>query len=1093
MYKKNNQCAAVVATLISLFLVFLTSVPGLSREMSTPYVLFASKGQSTPQVAPTSKEEEALKSQGVLFEDLPRVVLYLGAQYGVPSKINPPAMLAASLESLEANIARLVVTLPKSLEQALEKSKKGEDSGVLAQQESSLAAPSASSPPVPGAKEKIILDLGGTKKIFDYEPLKSVWGMVFMLRDIFKFVELEAKKQGLAVKSKSKEEPIEWKKIEYAVINAMLATLDPHSVFLEPKYARDLTLTTKGEFGGVGIVISVRDGALTVISPIDGTPAAVAGIKAKDKITRIDEDSAINMSLEDAVTKLRGAPKTKVSITVQRPNVSEEKTFVLMRDIIKVDSVAYALLDNNVGYLRIKAFQGNTADDVKGAILKMKGDSKNKMKGIILDMRDNPGGLLREAVSISDLFLSSGEVVSTQGAQKESRQVEMATPGEIDENLKIVVLINGGSASASEIVSAALKYGGVDANNPEGGRAILIGDSATFGKGSVQMLFDFPSLKEEKDAKNKPVEPAALKLTIAQYYAPQDKIIQTIGVMPDIKISEINANKPEELSLFQNTSMREIDLDAHLSADRKREENSLMQIDFLAPAAKEEGAEYGKLEVAKLKKEFPILVASEFINTAKSPKRKDLLAEADNIKARLDKQEQKKIFDALKKFNIDWSVGDKVSSPRALKTTISSNPGAKAGEKLKLAIKVKNLSKEPAYQVHAITHSKTPLFDQREFLFGKLLPNQEIERVVEFEIPKDVITRKDLLTLEIRDVAKEKLEELNVPLAISGSGRPRFSHLVFVDDSKSGNGDGKVQNGEEVELIVWLKNVGDGKANEPTVLLKNDSGPKVFLKTGRVQLGALAPNQEGSARFSFRVKEPSEIADFEIQIFDGQMHDVWRDKISFNVGAKPKITPKKASFILSSKTASLYSGANNKSQVLATLKEGLHCDSIGELNGFYLVKADENLIGFVKKSDVKPFLKPKEAKQQKSDYFTLNFERVPAKIDLKFADGTGWTKAGSGTVSAEIANSGKVSELLLYVNMRKVLYKAVGKTSAREKIAHTIVLKPGINIISFIAREDAIYGQRENITVFYDDQNRVLAMPEKARSEAQTQKPVHVQ
>jgi carboxyl-terminal processing protease len=1040
-----------------------------------------------------AKVVDAPNSQSAVFNNLPRVALLMKEQYVDPERIDTGAMLAAILESLESYISRLVVTLPKSLEQALEKSKKGEEFAML---EAQASASSSSAPPPPAGtdnskpkptvpvaplvKEKLSLDLGGVKKVFDYEPQKSIWGMIFMLRDIFKFVEAEAKKQGLAVKSKAKDEPIDWEKIENGAINAMLGTLDPHSVFLKPEYARDLTLTTKGEFGGVGIVISIRDGFLTVISPIDGTPAAIAGVKAKDRIVKIDEDSAINMPLEDAVSKLRGAPKSNVKISVQRGNSTKELDFTLKRDIIKVDSVAYALLDNNVGYLRIKAFQGNTADDVKSAILKMKGDSKEKMKGVILDLRDNPGGLLREAVAISDLFLSSGEIVSTQGALKESRQVEMATPGELDKNMKIAVLINGGSASASEIVAAALQYGGAEGDDPNGGRAILIGDSPTFGKGSVQMLFDFPSLKDGKATKDKPIEPAALKLTIAQYYAPQDKIIQTIGVTPDIRISEINANKAEELSLFQNTSMREIDLEAHLSAAKKREEKSLMQIEFLAPPPSEEGAEYSKINAAKLKQEFPIIVASEFITSAKGPKRSELLAEAESIKARLDKQEQKKIIDALKKYNIDWSIGNKLSAAKALKTSIIANPGAKAGEKLKVTVKVKNLGKVPAYQVHALTHSKTPLFDQKEFLFGKLNPGQEIERTVEFEIPKDVITRKDLLSLEIRDIAKEKLDELNLPIVINGLGRPRFSHLVFIDDAKSGNGDGKVQNGEDVELVVWLKNIGEGKAFEPTVLLRNESGAKVFLKTGRVQLGEMLPNQEGSVRFSFRVKEPSESADFEIQVFDGQMHDIWRDKISLDVAHKEKTTGKKASLVLSSKTASLLAKANDKAQVLATLKEGLRCESLGELNGYYLVNVDENLVGFVKKSDLKIYnSKTKEVPQKKSDFFTINFDRIPAKIGLKFAEGNGWTKQANGVVSANILSSGKVSELLLYVNMKKVFYKSLSTSSQEEKINQDIVLKPGINIISLIAREDAIYGQRENITVFYDDVGRVLALPEK--------------
>ncbi len=203
-----------------------------------------------------AKAEEAPNSQSAVFNNLPRVALLMKEQYVDPKRIDTGAMLAAILESLESYISRLVVTLPKSLEQALEKSKKGEEFALLESQSSASASSSSSPPPASTVKEKLNLDLGGVKKVFDYEPQKSIWGMIFMLRDIFKFVEVEAKKQGLAVKSKAKEEPIDWEKIENGAINAMLGTLDPHSVFLKPEYARDLTLTTKGEFGGVGIVIS---------------------------------------------------------------------------------------------------------------------------------------------------------------------------------------------------------------------------------------------------------------------------------------------------------------------------------------------------------------------------------------------------------------------------------------------------------------------------------------------------------------------------------------------------------------------------------------------------------------------------------------------------------------------------------------------------------------------------------------------------------------------------------------------------------------------------------------------------------------------
>lgn len=1040
-------------------------------------------------------------SQSALFNNLPRVALLVKEQYVDPSRINSDAMLASILEVLELNISKLVITLPKPLAAALEKSKKGEEViGESALNQAPNAAVPAVSALAPSAqqnkktnqkeapstalkakKEQIVLDLGGVKKNFEYEPQRSIWGMIFMLRDIFKFVETEAKKQKLAEKFKGGEEPIEWEKIEYAAINAMLGTLDPHSAFLEPKYARDLTLTTKGEFGGVGIVISVRDGFLTVISPIDGTPAAIAGVKAKDRIVKIDEDSAINMPLEDAVSKLRGLPNSSVNISVQRANDPKELDFTLKRSIIKVDSVAYALMDNDVGYLRIKAFQGNTAADVQAGILDMKQKSKNKMPGVILDLRDNPGGLLREAVSISDLFLSAGEVVSTQGAQKESRQVEMATPGELDENLKIVVLVNGGSASASEIVGAAIKYGGGNENDPDEGRGILIGDSATFGKGSVQMLFDFPNLSNPTSKQGIPVQPAALKLTIAQYYAPRGRIIQTVGVKPDISLTPVRTDKPNELSLFQSTSRREIDLEAHLAADKNREEKSLFHLDFLAPPLDEETNEYGKLNVDKLKSEFAINVASEFILSAQGNSRKALLANAEKIKAKLDQQEQKKIIEALKKHQIDWSSGKALTDKSGLKVSLVSNDAARGGEKLHITVKVKNTSKEPMYQLHGITHSKTDIFDQREFLFGKLEPGQEIARSLEFEIPKDVVGRKDLMKVEIRDVAHEKLSELNIPITLKGLGRPRFAHMVFVDDAKSGNGDGQPQNGEEVELVVWLKNIGDGKAFEPTVLLRNDSGSKVFLKTGREKGGELLPGQETSMRFSFRVKEPTDKADFEIQIYDGQMHDIWRDKLSIPVGMPKKGNTIDKTKIISVPSAKLFAKASADAQVLATLKQGLSGTALREYPDFYLIKISDNVVGFVKKTEVKDGVaKTPDESVKTASLYELNYDRTPAQVSLKFGDGHGWTSTGMGDLVAELNDAARVSEILLYVNGKKVLYKAIPKANAKQKLSQRLSLKPGVNIISLVAREDSHYGQRESITVYFDDQKLSLAKPEPA-------------
>lgn len=1032
--------------------------------------------------APSATPEPEKKSQITQLSNLSRVALLVKENYVEPERIDPNLMLASILTTIEGRISKLVVQLPKSLKDALDASNKRSD--ALATPSSSTAAPAAPkagekatakapapqpAKAAPAAKEVLVLDLGGVKKTFDFQPQRSLWGMIFFLRDIFAFLETEANKQGLVKKTPDAKDGISWTEIEYAAINGMLSRLDPHSVFIEPKYARDLALTTKGEFGGIGIVISVRDGFLTVISPIDGTPAALRGLRAKDRIVKIDGLSAINMDLNEAVNLLRGEPKTKVTIGVQRPDSKVPLEFVVERAIIKVESVAYAMLDENIGYLRIKSFNGKSGIDVRNGILELKKQSKGKLNGLVLSVEGNPGGLLREAIETAQIFLDGGEIVSTQGATKESREVEMASKGQLDPNLKIIILGDGGSASASEILIGALKYDN---------RAVFLGER-TFGKGSVQLLFDFPGAPT--DAGEKPVEPAALKLTIAQYFAPGNLTIQTKGIEPDIALIPVSVEKIDDLNLFPNTSTREADLDSHLLADHERaEENSLFKMQHVAPKPEDASAVYSdKLDVKKLNSIFAIRVAKELLKSAKNASREEILSHAKQVTERINAEEQTKIIALLKKNHIDWSAGPKTTSGSTLEAHVASSTVAKAGDKLKVSVKVKNTSDKPMYRVHGLTHAKTGLFDQREFLFGKINPGQEIERFVEFEISKEVISRKDFFTLDLRNQELEKLSELQVPLTINGLPRPQLSHVVYVD-SKNTEADGAFKVGQDIDLVVWLKNTGAGKAFEPTILLKNESGNKVFLKTGRGQISALEPGQEGSARFQFRLTEALPSADFEMQIFDAQMQDIWQDKIKFSMDTKIALKKASGRKALKDKTASLYKGPSASSENLAELKKGVVLDVIAESGDFYKVNVATNLVGFVPKSEL--VASPSQTRidhAKNRPFYTLNYQRVPPKVKLQFADGAGWTKNSEGQITADIENSA-VSEVLLYVNGKKVLYKALTPSAGSSKVEQKVTLDPGVNIISLVAREDSVYGQRENITVFYDDKTNGVLFSEPA-------------
>ena len=298
-----------------------------------------------------------------------------------------------------------------------------------------------------------------------------------------------------------------------AAINGLLQSLDPYSSYMSPKIFKEMQTDTSGEFGGLGIEVSMEAGVVKVISPIDDTPASKAGIKAGDYIVKIDNIQVQGKSLSEAVDIMRGPVGSAIELTVRRRGVKRALTFNITREIIEVQSVKSELLDNNIGYIRLTSFNDNSSEQIKKKIKKLK-ENKN-LNAFILDLRNNPGGLLSQAIKISDFFLENGEIVSTKSRKKSENRKWFARKGDITDGKTLLVLINYGSASASEIVAGALK---------DHKRAIILGENS-YGKGSVQSIIPL---------KNK----GAIRLTVAKYYLPSGKSISEVGVRPDIEVNE---------------------------------------------------------------------------------------------------------------------------------------------------------------------------------------------------------------------------------------------------------------------------------------------------------------------------------------------------------------------------------------------------------------------------------------------------------------------------------------------------------------------------------------------------------------------------
>jgi carboxyl-terminal processing protease len=350
---------------------------------------------------------------------------------------------------------------------------------------------------------------------------------------------LEAFTNILSIVKKNYVEDVDTKNLVGGAINGMLSSLDPHSAYLTPDLYKELQMDTQGRFGGLGIEITIRSGILTVVSPIEDTPAAKAGVKPGDQIFKIEDEFTKDMTLVDAVKKMRGPKGTKITISVRREGVADLINFTIIRDTIRVQSVRSRSLEEGYGYIRLAQFQERSDRDLQKALEKLAAE-KSGLKGLVLDLRNNPGGLLTQAVRVADLFLDSGMIVYTEGRIDSQKQKYFAQKDGSWLDFPVVVLVNGGSASASEIVAGALQ---------DHRRAIVLGIK-TFGKGSVQTILPLD-------------DNSALRLTTARYFTPKGRSIQAAGIVPDIVV-ESTPQQEGKVDDKKRPSLREENLPGHL-------------------------------------------------------------------------------------------------------------------------------------------------------------------------------------------------------------------------------------------------------------------------------------------------------------------------------------------------------------------------------------------------------------------------------------------------------------------------------------------------------------------------------------------------
>ena len=929
-----------------------------------------------------------------------RVVLLVKEQYVEPTRIRPREMLLAALDAVEKSVPEVLV------------------------QETSA--------------HELMVSVGSERRSFPVDDVTSLWELSFKLRDVFRFIETRISAD------------VDKKEVEYAAVNGMLSKLDPHSVLLEPRFSQEMSLSTKGEFGGLGIVISIRDAALTVISPIDGTPADRAGVKSGDKIVKIGEESTVNMGLDEAVERLRGKPGTPVTVWILRKASEEPKRLEIVRAVIKVESVSHQRLDDALGYVKIKQFQGHTADDVHAAVQQMQ--KQGPLKGLILDLRNNPGGLLDQAAEVSNLFLRDGVLVITQEGQGPNARKELTADAKLARiDLPVVVLVNGGSASASEIVAGALR---------NRGRGLIVGDQ-TFGKGSIQQLYGFP-------------DSSSLKLTVGQYLTPGDESIQSVGITPDVQLNAVVADNKDALNVFADVHTREVDLERHLDDAHIKRSSAAYQFSYLAETVDSDELERREAN-AKFQDDFETRLCRRLLAQAASTSRDEMLKGVKPVIDAVSAEEDRRVDEALTKLGLSWQGGPRSGNAKLQASVVSAVVG-KAGSDLHVTLEAKNTGNAPLHRVRGVSDATLGYLADREFLFGKLGPGEARQWTVDVKVPKDLQGRRDLMRVTFADDSGE-LAKLDVPVVIDGLPRPRFSYALFIDDGKTGNGDGLLQVGENVELVVSIRNTGPGDAAEPTALLKNLGGAEAFIETGRQKLEPLKSGASGLARFAFKVQgdlradkgvAPQKV-DLRLQVFDSVMGDFLVEKLSFPIKAQAAQSLRKKGVVEATASTPILAAADAGSAVVARAEAGARLDAVAEVNGFVRVKlGGGNTFGYVASAGVGPARgKPVVGADGEPRGLSRVYGRDPPRIIFADAGDNVVTDGDTYEVIARIEDDGPVYDAFVFVGDQKVHYQLLGtKGPTAGVVKHTAKLKPGVNVITVVAREDDEFAQREVLTVY---------------------------
>lgn len=959
----------------------------LGIQFSERGFLFESPGSEALAATRSASDGYDLQQLRVLNQ----VILNMRDNYVQPERVDPHLMLVHALDGVQNRVPEVVSLFDRPLE----------DRPTRAE-----------------------VRVGAESRVFEFGEVDSLWGMSFKLREVFRFLQEHL-------------DPAEtdMPQVEYAAVNGLLRTLDPHSVLLDPEVYEAMQTSNRGSFGGLGIVISIRDGDLTVISPINDTPASRAGFRPGDRIVKINDESTVNMPLDEAVNRLRGVPGTSVTVEVMRDSWTEPHQFTLEREIISIQSVRSHALGDGLGYIQITNFQ----DPTHGAMLEALRDLDREMgglRGLVLDMRNNPGGLLRSSIAVADTFLSEGTIVTTVGVGSRMREENVATRANTQPQYPIVVLVNEGSASASEIVAGALR-----SHN----RALVIGDR-TFGKGSVQLLYPL-------------LDGSALKLTIAEYLTPGEVSIQGHGIVPDIAAVPVTVDDDRVRLYPPERRVREGEIVSRATRRESDEQRTTATVKFLEDITEPDPDADWDEDAFEM--DFQIDLARQILLAAGGDwERPALLGRANPVLERLGREQMLRVQEELRQRNVDWSAGENVVQPVALdlRTSRSANR-VRAGEDIELTARMQNLGNRTLYMARAVSRSAYRAFDGIEFVFGRLEPGESREWTVTVSVPVEDPNRIERVRLASFADEISLDQEAYVFVEVTGEPRPHWGFSYFVDDRDGGNGDGMLQIGETIHLRVQVTNTGEGDSRKTMFFLRNRSDAALFLREGRDEVESVEAGGTHRATFTFDVQERPEDGEVTVavEIFDTVFREFVTEEIVLPVlpeDPETQARPRSGHAVVRTEAASLRSWPSADAPVRAVAGQDAVLPTLRNAHGHYLVQWGEDRYGWIEADAVENRASAAPPSGAITARLQYNGPRISlARTDLRTANET-------VTVRGRIEDDVRVRDFFVSVyntpegrrpQASKRAYRFVGEQAV--DFEESIELLPGMNRISIVARD----------------------------------------